>query len=150
MTAMRVVRKRCAAWLGVVALLVQAWLPLVHHPVTLFASDSGEAAAIASLAGEHALCLAAAQAVPQQAPSTDQHAPDKRPPDKRPPDKDQHLSMCPICRVLHAAGGVPPPPAALYTPQAVAFHPDGVLPRAFVPVARIERAALPRAPPLPV
>ena len=137
MKAVHAARNRCAAWLGVVALLVQAWLPLVHHPATLFAPDGEENAAFAALVDEHlALCTAAAQTDEREAPSPAKHAPGHR------------LPVCPICRVLHAAGAVAPPTVALRTPQAVAFHTCCLFPKTFIPTARLECAALPRAPPL--
>ena len=138
MSTARAARTRCAVWLGVVALLVQVWLPLVHHPATLFAPDGEETAAFAALVGEHALCIAATQTEQPRAPPPGKHAP------------DHHLPVCPICRVLHAAGAVAPPVAFLYTPHAFVFHTYGSYPKAFIATARRDRTALPRAPPQPV
>jgi len=135
MNMARTGRRYCAAWLGIVALLVQAWLPLVHHPVTLFAPDGEETAAFAALFGQHlALCTAASSTSEQSTPS----------PGKGP---SHHPPACPICRVLHAAGAVAPPMAMFLAPQSVAFHPYRLFPKTFIPTARLERAALPRAPP---
>jgi hypothetical protein len=126
-------RARCAASLGVLALLVQAWLPLVHHPTTLFASDGDERAAFERFFGDMPLCIAS---------DTVEHS--VPPADKAP----VHCPLpCLICQTLHALGSfVAPTLAALALPSVVferyRLWPDR--PRCRV---RIHLGARPRGPP---
>jgi hypothetical protein len=135
MTGISAADRRLAAWLCAFAILVPTWLPLIHHPATLFLPDGGgAAAATASRAEAVVICTAGGLAL-RILPASG-----KAP--VRP------LPSCPICQALHALAWFEPPVAAALGPQRFAFrrlHPPRSRPRR---VARLSRGAAPRAPPM--
>jgi len=130
-------RRRLTAWLGVFAVLFQAWLPLVHHPATLFAPSGGETAAFDRLFGQ-TLVLCTAAGLVQEKILPGQHAP------------AHHVPVCPICQTLHVMGGFMPPGTASFAISSVLFFHHSIWPNAPGYIARIQLAGRPRAPPLPV
>ena len=86
---------RKGAWSVLLALWLQALLPLAHHP-----ADMGMAG-VADLLVAHNLCLAPNSAPPE--------------PGKAPA---HHMPPCPICQAVHAIGGfAPPAPMMLAEPR---------------------------------
>jgi hypothetical protein len=115
------------AWIAIFAILLQALLPLVHHPAGMAMADT------LPIGSAKNVCIA-----PGSAPVL---------PDK--PTKTQHNPpLCEICQAIHAVGGFPPPAApvlhiistveAIVVPSPSAF---AALPAAFAPQQ-------PRAPPV--
>jgi hypothetical protein len=120
---------RPAAWLAAFAILLQAVLPLAHHPAGM---------ALAGAAGFNEarnLCLAPGS-VPAPA-----DAPDKAP--------AHHLPACALCQAVHAIGGFAPPTA---TPVLIARR-NGAVAYAAAWTApgaqrRVRASQQPRAPPI--
>jgi hypothetical protein len=120
-------RKRAAGpavWLALLALWLQALLPTIHHPGSMFMPGMSMGS----------LCLAGGSA-----PAT--------PHDK---DQDHKLPPCPICQSLQilAAGYVPPTAVAIPLQTVVGIATAIFAPSVFRPSRRIESAQA-RAPPSP-
>ncbi len=89
---------RKGAWSVLLALWLQALLPLAHHPADMAMAGTTD------LVVAHNLCL----------------APNSTPPD---PGKSpaHHMPPCPICQAVHAIGGfAPTAPVAVVAPRAFA------------------------------
>jgi hypothetical protein len=127
--------RRYAAWLGVFAVLFQAWLPLAHHPATLFAPDGEETVAFDQFSGQ-ALMPCAAAGVAQEKGPPSQHRPAR------------HIPVCPICQALHMIGGLTPPSTVGFLIVSVVFVVYPIRRHAPGYSARIELPGRPRAPPL--
>jgi hypothetical protein len=130
-----------AAFIGILALLAQFWIPLVHHPVG-GVPTSGPSTSKASLAGliVDAIC------------HVDLGISVDRPADGS-PAKPGHESgpVCPICLGLHLCGTFVLPLVAavlavLGVPLVLRFEP----PSAGLASRATRLSAQPRAPPLPV
>ncbi len=78
---------RRGAWLAIFAILLQALLPVVHHPADMALAGT------LGFAGAHNLCIAPGGAPVQPA------VPDKAPHD--------HLPACPICQAIHRSAEHP-------------------------------------------
>ena len=123
--------------LGAFALLIQVWLPWLHHPPIFQTGEpDGYARAAAFFGGDLALCLGSETQdrsdLPGKAPS---HKP----------------FSCPICRALHMLGSFVPPAVGVVMaagpPGAVAVNAIGQAP---ILARTPDPTSQPRAPPLMV
>ncbi len=123
------------ALVGAMALLVQVWLPFVHHPVLTAAADPQSYARTAAFFGDEvALCSA------QGAPTSDQSGvPGKLP--------SHRLQPCPICQTLHLLGSVVPPTAGFVVAGPPPAVPAGAIGQATIVAHVLDPTAQPRAPP---
>jgi hypothetical protein len=86
---------RPAAWLAVIAVLLQAILPALHHPAVVNVATLGGASEILGASQTH-LCIAPGSTVPD--------APAKGP--------VHHMPPCALCAAMHAVGAFVPPTSA--------------------------------------
>ena len=122
------------ATLGAFALLIQVWLPWIHHPPIFETSDQDAYARAAAFYGSDlALCLGAASQDRSDGPG------------KSPSHKP---FSCPICRALHMLGNFVPPAAvniAAGPPPASFVDAIGQAP---IIAHAVDPATQPRAPPV--
>jgi hypothetical protein len=125
------------SWLAVLAVLVQALMPVLHHPAGMaMAGMSGFGNAVN-------MCLAPGGAAPGSNLPGD-HAPGNHDNGPAHPMPD-----CPLCQAVHAIGGFAPPSAAVTAPIR-ANVPIGfaAAKTASIPKPAFRGNAQPRAPPV--
>ena len=129
------ITRPAGAWLGIFALLIQVWLPLVHHPALAAAgAPPAYAGDTALFGGEIALCLA---------PLSGQPDPSGR------PVPVHKIPVCPICQAMHALGSFVPPAGIVVAERPLPPVPVNAAHRVAVIARAANPATRPRAPPVP-
>ncbi len=124
------------AVLGAVALLIQFWLPLVHHPVLAAQDDQPAHARLAAvIGGEFTLCLAPRGGA-QERSGTPGPAP------------SHGSAPCPICQALHAIGSFIPPAGTVLAEGPGLAVPGDDIGQARIAAHPLDPTSQPRAPPV--
>jgi hypothetical protein len=124
--------RNIAAFLAVVALLIQIWAPLVHPPLRIAVAEASALARTAFLFGDKpALCLAGAKGRPGSPIHTPAHNP---------------LS-CPICFTAQDLAAFVPPAAFAVLANPQLAEPARFIAPTLIVVRSLDPTAQPRAPP---
>jgi len=120
------------ALLGAFALLVQVWLPVVHHPALAAAGGGSAQVRTASFLGDGlTLCLAARER--------------SQPPGKAP---SHGSTPCPICQTLQIIGSFVPPAGPVVVASLPLAMPGDAIAQAPLLAGSPRPTSQPRAPPL--
>jgi len=122
---------------AVFALLIQVWLPWIHHPgISALADEPTHArAGIAFVGGDFPICLAQRSSAPDRS-GDPTHTP------------SQKLPPCPICQALHMLGSFVPPTNAVLVEGPPSGDPGVITFWAPLIARTLASTSQPRAPPV--